>query len=195
MSLLGDLVVRHGANKPAYYLPTYTQLLAFRRWDELNLLELGVATGGSLLVWRDYLPRARVTGLDRQLPALDEPGDRVRMYAGQQDDEALLTRIADERGPFDVVIDDCSHVASATAASMRVLWPRLRGSGSLYVIEDWGTGYWPEWPDGAAFAPGHTAGMVGLVKDLVDAVGREMAADSGYARLTIEPGLAVAEKA
>lgn len=37
------------------------------------------------------------------------------------------------------------------------------------MIEDWGTGYWPSFPDGRApDGTPHVAGMVGFVKELVD---------------------------
>ena len=42
--------------------------------------------------------------------------------------------------------------------------------GGLYIIEDWGCGYWPAWPDGQ---PDGTAGLPRLVKELVDLVALE----------------------
>jgi hypothetical protein len=79
--------------------------------------------------------------------------------------------------------------------------------GGLYVIEDWGTGYWDDWPDGKTVRPesrfgsnvrsvldrfgmgsrawhNHNYGMVGLVKELVDEQG---AADLTRGRLTGRP--------
>jgi len=56
--------------------------------------------------------------------------------------------------------------------------------GGIYAIEDWGTGYWPEWPDGErylqrddqktgegelpSYFPSHQYGMVGVLKQLMD---------------------------
>ncbi|HUV09939.1 MAG TPA: hypothetical protein VMX12_03105, partial [Acidimicrobiia bacterium] len=60
-----------------------------------------------------------------------------------------------------------------------------------YAIEDWGTGYWESWPDGAQFEPDHTAGMVGFVKSLVDECGRGL---SGIERIELKPGLALVRK-
>jgi hypothetical protein len=51
------------------------------------------------------------------------------------------------------------------------LFPHIR-PGGFYVVEDWGTGYWPNWPDGELpQSSNHLAGMVGLVKQFVDVVG------------------------
>lgn len=47
--------------------------------------------------------------------------------------------------------------------------------GGVYVIEDWGTGYWDSWPDGKKVVPGvpHNEGMVGFVKELIDEAGMD----------------------
>jgi hypothetical protein len=44
--------------------------------------------------------------------------------------------------------------------------------GGLFAIEDWGTGYWEAWPDGRAWRANepHHAGMVGFIKELIDAL-------------------------
>jgi hypothetical protein len=130
----------------------------------VKLCELGIASGGSLLHWADYFPHGEIVGLDRQLPDIKHP--RVRMVRGDQTDPAALDACGDV---FDIVIDDCSHIASAAKVSFEHLFPKVV-SGGFYAIEDWGTGYWSNWIDGAAFSPGHNAGMVGLVKGLFDRV-------------------------
>jgi methylase of polypeptide subunit release factors len=35
-----------------------------RRFDKPRILELGVFSGASLLIWRDYLPNATILGID-----------------------------------------------------------------------------------------------------------------------------------
>jgi hypothetical protein len=90
--------------------------------------------------------------------------------------------------------------------------------GELFFIEDWGTGYWDDWPDGAHFQefpetvfqntlpkrlPSHDFGMVGFIKQLVDechydAIRRTRETPptrrSKFAFLTIYDGLAVVKK-
>jgi hypothetical protein len=150
---------------------------AFARFRDraIALLELGVRRGGSLRLWRDYFPRATVAGLDcEEVPDIE--GERVRVYRGRQEDTALLSRIAAECAPagFDVIIDDASHEAAPTRASFEHLFRRHLKPGGVYVIEDWGTGYFRDWPDGHAYVEGrpHLDGMVGFVKELIDEQGR-----------------------
>ena len=49
---------------------------------------------------------------------------------------------------FQVIIDDASHIGELTKTSFWHLFDNHLKPGGLYVIEDWGTGYWDEWPDG-----------------------------------------------
>lgn len=70
---------------------------------------------------------------------------------------------------FDI-IDDASHVGALTRVTFWHLFERHLEPGGIYVIEDWGTGYWPDWEDGSLLREGepHQAGMVGFIKELVD---------------------------
>lgn len=76
--------------------------------------------------------------------------------------------------------------------------------GGIYVIEDWGTGYWPHYPDGKKFMldknhvstllhkdatpstkrikkfPNFSFGMVGVIKQLIDEIGIDDATNSAH---------------
>jgi SAM-dependent methyltransferase len=174
---LVDLAARgYDTDKEEPYLRRYERYFAPLREREVRLLEIGVLRGGSLLLWRDYFQRAVMAGLDKDSVELDDPSGRIRLFQGDQSDTDLLTRIATEVAPdgFDVVIDDASHIASPTRAGFWHIFDNHLKPGGVYVIEDWGTGYWKSWPDGRAYRGSkHAAGMVGLVKELVDECGIE----------------------
>ena len=84
---------------------------------------------------------------------VDHPSGRIRVYQGQQQDTVLLGRIASEVAPsgFDIVIDDASHFGRLSRATFRHLIDHHLKPGVVYVIEDWGTGYWESWLDGRAW--------------------------------------------
>jgi SAM-dependent methyltransferase len=191
------------SDKGLHYLRLYERFFAGLRAQPVRLLELGVAGGGSLRYWAEYFPKGQIVGLDRQVPAIGHP--RIRAVEGDQEDPAALARCGDT---FDIVIDDCAHIARSARASFLYLFPRMR-TGGIYAIEDWGTGYWGDWPDGAQFESHHYAGMVGFIKDLVDSVAADDIArksvhnspasptndDFKVESLTIINGLAIAVKA
>ena len=141
----------------AHYLRNYEEYFRPLLDRDIRLLELGVLNGGSLLLWRDYFERGLVVGLDINPLSVEDPTGRIRFYQGVQQDTELLDRVARECAPegFDVIIDDCSHVGYLARASFRHLFERHLKPGGLYVIEDWGTGYWDSWPDGVGYRRRH----------------------------------------
>lgn len=163
------------ALKPRRFLENYEEIFQPLADRPIALLELGIHEGGSLRQWRQFFPHGMIAGLDiHPAPSFDED-DRVRVYQGRQEDTDLLDRIAAEVAPsgFDIVIDDCSHIAELTRASFWHLFEHHLKPGGVYVIEDWGTGFWSSWPDGQRYeGPHHSAGMVGFIKELVDECGR-----------------------
>ncbi|CAN0277489.1 unnamed protein product, partial [Chrysoparadoxa australica] len=52
---------------------------------------------------------------------------------------------------FDIIIDDCSHIGEITKMSFWHLFNNHLNSGGIYVIEDWGTGYWGNYSDGKRY--------------------------------------------
>jgi len=138
---LNDLGVKAGTDKSSLrhnYLPAYEQHLAPYREQPITLLELGVLDGASLRMWRDWLPAATIVGLDHKQP-ISVTGCTI--LHGEQDDPAAIGRVA-EHGPFQVIIDDASHLSSKTIASFELLYPHLN-PGGLYIIEDLHASYWP----------------------------------------------------
>jgi hypothetical protein len=161
--------------KPAHYLDIYERCLAPVRGQPIRLLEIGIAGGASMRMWRDYLPRAQLVGLD----VIERPTLLPASVTYIQGDQAGVQALhaARHAGPFDVIIDDAAHVADLAKASFEYLFPLALRSGGLYVVEDIGTGYMPEFRDGGPYAdppnvgpmhPSHHYGMVGWIKQLVD---------------------------
>ncbi|MDR1594219.1 MAG: hypothetical protein LBS43_07020, partial [Prevotellaceae bacterium] len=86
------------------------------RFKKIKLLEIGVGGyddphkgGESLGMWKKYFPFGRIFSLDiYDKQALQE--SRIKIYQGSQVDPDVLSRITDENGTFDLIIDDGSHI-------------------------------------------------------------------------------------
>ena len=170
-------------NKPPHYLPIYQRYLADITAPAPVILELGVHRGDSLEMLADYFPAALVLGVDANAMDMAFSTPRIKAYQGLQDDPALHARILAENKitVYDLIIDDCAHIGSLAATSFQILFPKLK-PGGLYIIEDWGAGYWPKWPEGERFDanlhfrheggifPSHWHGLPGFIKQLVDEV-------------------------
>jgi hypothetical protein len=147
MPTLAELAAKYGTDKSAHgYLSAYEMHFLGRRQRVQRLLEIGIGGyanpdkgGASLRMWRDYFPSAHIVGLDVNAKRFD-PGERVTLVQGSQTDEALLGTLAEEYGPFDLVIDDGSHVNAQRNLTFRLLFPTLEDSG-VYVLEDLHTAY------------------------------------------------------
>lgn len=108
-----------------------------------------------MLLWRDYFKKGTIVGLDFEPCPIEDPTGRILTYQGSQADTALLDRIARETAPdgFDVIIDDCSHIGEFTRISFWHLFDHYLKPGGIYSIDDWGTGYWGDFPDGRRYVP------------------------------------------
>lgn len=111
-------------------------------------------------------------------------GERIQLFEGSQTDTRFLTEVATSCAPdgFDIIMDDASHMGELTKKAFWHLFDDHLKAGGIYIIEDWGTGYWDDWPDGKAYRPPdiqdregkfycHSYGMVGFIKELVDEQG------------------------
>lgn len=138
--------------KPEHHLDLYNSYFSEyvdKREGGIALLELGVLDGYSLEYFSHLLKNSIVCGINRKNCERKFSSANIKFYQGLEDDTELHERIMWENSiqAFDIIIDDCSHIGSLTMHSYKALFPFLK-PGGLYVIENWGTGYWPEWPDG-----------------------------------------------
>src|SRR2546421_5565151 len=135
---LREISSRYPTDKASifHYLDNYEKWFGDLRSRDLVLLELGIREGGSLLMWRDYFPKATIVGLDINPISLTDATGRIRTYTGQQQNRNLLDTIRAEMAPegFDIIIDDCSHIGSLSRVSFRHLFDRHLKSGGSYVI-------------------------------------------------------------
>jgi SAM-dependent methyltransferase len=177
----------HDVTKPISYYKIYQEYFRPYAGQASNILEIGVYQGESLKILSRFFPEALVLGLDLDMKTIDFTAfPNVRYEQADQTNPEALTALADKHAPngFDIIIDDASHIGAYSVKTFEALFPKLK-SGGLYIVEDWGTGYWKDWPDGGTFEkfqttplpdtivrriPSHDFGMVGFVKSLVDLV-------------------------
>jgi len=132
------------------YLKEYDPIFEPYVQKKIALLELGVFKGGSLLLWRDYFPFGTIAGIDIKLPNGFDLGERIHIFEGNQADPQFLSQVANNVAPegFDIIIDDASHIGELTKTAFWHLFDNHLKPNGLYAIEDWGTGYLSDWPDG-----------------------------------------------
>lgn len=170
-----------GGNKWWHYFSVYERLVGPVRSVPIRFLEIGVYKGGSLAMWRQYLHAETVIvglDIDRACLAFDRPDEGVHVRIGDQSDHRFLRAIVEEFGPFDVIIDDGSHVCSHMIKTFDFLFLNGLAENGLYIAEDTHSNFWPGYRDqGYSF--------VDLCKDLVDLSHAHYAAASGVREFTL----------
>lgn len=140
---LDQIAIECGTDKSSLghnYTPYYETHFERIRALPLKLLEIGVDKGYSLKMWSEYFPRALIFGLDIK-PLHHLSSDRVFVLQGSQAEPALLNTLSSSFDPFDIIIDDGSHLNAHMKISFDTLFPLLK-SGGTYVVEDLYCCYW-----------------------------------------------------
>jgi predicted O-methyltransferase YrrM len=128
----------HGTDKASDrhgYLEVYDRHLSSLRENNVKVLELGVFKGASLRMWREYFPRGQIVGCDLHPDRRDYAGDRIAIEIGDCGSAAFLEKVATSHGPFDLVVDDASHIWRHQQIAFDTLFPHLK-RGGLFIIED-----------------------------------------------------------
>lgn len=184
------LIAWNDETKGRSYYELYDRYFAPLAERTVTVLELGVYRGESTRVLATYFTGGTVIAVDVEDRGLDfSRYPNVIFERADQRDEKRLLDICARRAPkgIDIVIDDAAHIGEWSQRAYRTLLPVLK-PGGLYIVEDWGTGYWDDWPDGGALRearrpilgrkrrlPSHDYGMVGFLKGVFEDVATDVA--------------------
>ncbi|MEP1470504.1 MAG: class I SAM-dependent methyltransferase [Halieaceae bacterium] len=145
---LRDCFDRHKGRyvgKIDHFFDVYERYFSAYRGRPVNLLEIGVYRGGSLEIWREYFgPQATIHGIDINPDAINHAPVGSKIHIGSQGDPDFLKSVASAHGPFDIVIDDGSHLMPHQIDTFETLYPLMHERG-IYVCEDAFTSYWREY--------------------------------------------------
>jgi hypothetical protein len=134
---LDDLAVSEGTDKSSVehdYARQYERAFDQFRDANIDVLEIGIASGSSLRMWEKYFTRARLVGVDIIDECVRHQGGRKVVEIGSQADPVFLEKLATKYAPT-IIIDDGSHQADHIELTLRHLFPSLQ-PGGCYVIED-----------------------------------------------------------
>ncbi len=191
---LAWLTAFYGADKRVgdhSYVAPYDAHFNGRRKSVRKVIEIGIGGydnpnkgGASLRVWRRYFPNAEVIGVDLHRKCFR--GKRITVERCDQGNSEQMASLAERHGPFDIVIDDGSHIGRYTIATFRALFSALSADG-IYVIEDLHTSYDEAFEGGPPRLPGTG---IALVKHLLDA----LQFDESVGRIDVHQGIAFIHK-
>src|SRR5262249_15852097 len=106
------------------------------RGEDVHVLEIGVYSGGSLQMWRDYFgPKAHIYGVDIEPDCRVYEGDNVKIFIVDQADSRFWREFRQKVPMLDIVIDDGGHQTEQQIVTIEELLPFLR-PGGVYCCED-----------------------------------------------------------
>jgi SAM-dependent methyltransferase len=125
-----------GIWKWEHYFDAYHRHLERFRGRDVHVLEIGIYSGGSLELWREYLgARVHLYGVDIEEACRRYEDGATRIFIGDQADRDFWRRFRAEVPDLDVVIDDGGHMPLQQSVTLEELLPHLR-PGGVYLCED-----------------------------------------------------------
>lgn len=121
------------------YLPLYQKLLQKKRYSAKNVLEVGVCHGGSINMWYNFFPNAKIYGVDINDDNIDKErlikDDRIHLYLANDAYDPKFVQENFQDIKFDFVIDDGPHSLEGQKQFINLYTPLLADDGIL-IVED-----------------------------------------------------------
>ena len=145
---LSTLAKYCGTDKSGFheYTSLYESHFANLKNKNIKLLEIGIGGysdphygGNSLRMWKNFFSFGIIYGIDI-FDKSELTEKRIKTFQGDQADLQFLSRVTNEIGTLDIIIDDGSHKSNDIINSFNNLFPKL-SAGGIYVIEDTLTSY------------------------------------------------------
>ena len=102
----------------------------------MSILEIGIYSGGSLDMWKNYFGSGcQIYGIDVQEACRVYEGDGKRIFIGDQADREFWRQFREQVPSLDIVIDDGGHRPEQQMVTLEETLPYLR-PGGVYLCED-----------------------------------------------------------
>lgn len=125
-----------GIWKWEHYFDVYQRHFAKFVNHPVDILEIGVYSGGSLNMWRSYFgEQARVFGVDIEPACKAYERDGISIMIGNQEDRGFWRTFKSEVPALDVLIDDGGHTDRQQIVTLEEMLPHIR-PGGVYLCED-----------------------------------------------------------
>lgn len=161
MKSLNQIAIEEKTDKSSLihnYCEKYELYFNQIRYRKLKILEIGVQNGFSLKMWKNYFANSLIYGIDiKDCSHFNE--DRIKNFCFSQTDVSKLNQINKEYGPFDIIIDDGSHINEHMVETFNCMFPLLNKDG-YYILEDLHCCYWKSFSDSKK--------MIHKINELID---------------------------
>ena len=154
----------------------YPMFLEPLRDQEFSMLEIGIDRGGSLSLWKEYFPYAKIFGADIHQEWKDE---RTTVIKCDQSSAFDLKILAQKVPKCKLIIDDGSHNPQHQMITFCELFKNALDFGGIYIVEDLECNYWRPESSLYGYQVGHF-NFIDFLKKLADEVNEEFSKRKNY---------------
>ncbi len=102
----------------------------------VNVLEIGIYSGGSLGMWKSYFgSQCHIYGVDIEDACKCYENENTTVFIGDQADRGFWKRFKSDAPPIDILIDDGGHTPEQQRVTLEEMLPHMR-CGAVYFCED-----------------------------------------------------------
>ncbi len=125
-----------GLWKWRHYFEAYHTHFAKFRGARPKIVEIGVYSGGSLDMWREYFGAdCELYGVDIDKSCMKHEKQNVKINIANQSDRAFWRKFREEVGEVDIVIDDGGHRPRQQRPTFEEILGAIK-PGGIYLCED-----------------------------------------------------------
>ena len=129
------------STKWSSYFQVYEKIFSHYRNKKIKFVEVGVANGGSLFMWRNYFgKKAKIIGIYLNPNAKKLEKYEFKIYIGSKSDKKFWSNVYKKEGKIDLVLDDGGHKKLQQISTVHYSLPFINNGGKI-VVEDTGTSY------------------------------------------------------
>ena len=122
----------------------YDELLNKYKNKEVTLVEVGIASGGSLFLWQKYLRQnSKIIGVDFNPDSKKWEKFGFEIFIGDQSDQSFWENFYKKVGKIDILIDDGGHTNEQQINTLLSSYENINEDGTI-IIEDTHTSYLKE---------------------------------------------------
>ena len=118
------------------YFQVYDQIFKKYKNKKITFVEVGVANGGSLFVWKKYFSKkSRIIGIDLNPKAKKLRKHGFEIYIGNQAKKEFWNNFYHKVGKIDILLDDGGHKNLQQVSTVHYSLPHIKNDG-IIVVED-----------------------------------------------------------
>lgn len=146
------------------YFNVYEELFFKFKNKKIVFVEIGIANGGSLKIWKNYFGKdAKIIGIDlnENCKKFEDLENDINVIIGNQSSEKFWDDFFKKFGSVDVILDDGGHTNLDQITTAAKTLPYINDGGFL-VVEDTHTSYLKQYNSDNKFS------FINFTKKLID---------------------------